>query len=323
MQSNFVLITGAAGFIGSHLAQSLLNQDRNVIVIDCFLPNLYSAQTKRKRWKALHASGTGKLIKLQFDMRVDDFSILNKYSIDSIFNLAAMPGLMENWAEFETYYNCNLQALHRLLEYARTLRLKSVVHASTSSVYGKYASGQEDQELKPISPYGVSKLAAEKLSLAYLEEFSIPVKILRYFSVYGPGQRPDMAYSKIIKAIDQGLVFKIFGDGLQTRTNTFVGDIVTATCLSETFAQPGDVLNISGIERVSLLEAISAIERHMGKKLDIEFSSVRKGDQQQTSGDCGQATSKIGWSPKTPFEEGIRLQIVDYLTDPRSYLQFD
>jgi UDP-glucose 4-epimerase len=309
---SFSLVTGAAGFIGSNLTQSLLERGRNVIAIDCFLPDLYSAELKRRRWHSLIEPKNCKLIRVDFDLRTDNFDEINQYPIDSIFHQAAMPGLIDNWQNSKIYYECNLYALHRLLEYSRQRSLTSFVHASTSSVYGRVAEGGENQELKPISPYGVSKLAAEKLLQAYFEEYSIPIKILRYFSVYGPGQRPDMAYAKIISAIDSGNVFRIFGDGSQRRTNTFVGDIVEATVLAEVNANPGDIFNISGRESISLAEAIGTIELNMNRKLETYYVESRKGDQVQTSGNSSLAQDKLGWTPKTSFEVGIALQVSEY-----------
>ncbi len=309
---SFSLVTGAAGFIGSNLTQSLLDRGRNVIAIDCFLPDLYSAELKRRRWHSLIEPTNSKLIRVEFDLRTDNFDEIDQYPIDSIFHQAAMPGLIDNWQNSKVYYECNLHALNRLLDYTSQRSLTSFVHASTSSVYGRVAEGSENQELKPISPYGVSKLAAEKLLQAYLEEYSIPIKILRYFSVYGPGQRPDMAYAKIISAIDNGHIFRIFGDGSQRRTNTFVGDIVEATVLAEMNANPGEIFNISGDESISLTEAIGTIELIMNRKLETLCVDNRKGDQFQTFGDSKLAKDKLGWTPKTSFEVGIELQVSEY-----------
>ena len=307
--TNYALVTGAAGFIGSRLVQSLLSSGRKVVAIDCFLPNLYPAETKKQRWEELLKLNSERLHLFEFDMRVDDFSILDKFKIDSIFNEAAMPGLVSNWANFAPYYDCNLSALNRLLEYVKDFQIKSFVQASTSSVYGKIAVGPENQELKPTSPYGVSKLAAEKLLMAYKEWFDVPVKILRYFSVYGPNQRPDMAYAKILRCLMHNDIFKIYGDGHQKRTNTYIDDIVEATILAESRADVGDVMNICGDEAISLNEAINIIEEISEKKLQIEYIEVRKGDQKETDGANFFAKKKLGWSATTDFRTGITNQI--------------
>jgi len=309
MHSNYVLVTGAAGFIGSQLVQQLLNLGRNVIAIDCFLPDLYSSEVKRERWNAFSDSKENQLIKHEFDLRTDDFSLLNPYSIDSIFNQAAMPGLSKDWSKFAPYYECNISALNRLLEYAKTLNLRSFVQASTSSVYGKNAIGDESQELKPTSPYGVSKLAAEKLLLAYMESFSTPVKILRYFSVYGPNQRPDMAYSKIIDCIINEREFTLYGDGEQQRSNTYIDDVIKATLLAESKALHGDIINICGNDTLSLNESIKIIEELLGKKMKRKQVERRKGDQKDTSGDNKLAYQRLGWRAEVSFQEGIQSQV--------------
>ncbi len=309
MNKEYVVVTGAAGFIGARLTEKLLLKNRNVIALDCFLPNLYSADIKRNRWINLKSIKSGTLELFEFDLRVDDFAILSAFNITSIFNEAAMPGLNNNWGNFAPYYDCNLSALNRLLEFARELELKSFVQASTSSVYGKLAIGSEMQDLNPTSPYGVSKLAAEKLLLAYNEWFNIPAKILRYFSVYGPYQRPDMAYAKIIENIKTDTEFTMYGNGNQRRSNTFIDDIVEATILAETNAQARDVMNICGDETISLNEAISIIEEHSGKKLRKKIIEGRRGDQQETSGSNDFAKKRLGWQAKIGIREGLAAQV--------------
>jgi UDP-glucose 4-epimerase len=309
MSESHVLVTGAAGFIGSRLTEKLLLEGRNVLALDCFLPNLYSAELKRQRWKAFDNIKSGHLVKVEFDLRTDDFDALSKFEIDSVFNEAAMPGLNPDWSNFAPYYECNLSALNRLLEFVRKNEVKSFVHASTSSVYGKSAVGDENQDLNPTSTYGVSKLAAEKLLLAYYEWFGIPVKILRYFSVYGPHQRPDMAYAKIIRAIQNGDEFTIFGDGEQKRSNTFIDDIVEATILAEPKATAGDIMNICGEDTISLNEAIAMIEDVAGQKLNRKYGNVRTGDQRDTSGLNAKAREKLGWTSRVGIREGLSRQV--------------
>lgn len=308
MTSSFALVTGAAGFIGSRLTQKLLEQGVNVVAADCFLPDLYSPEAKRKRWDSLPTNSRGELMKIEFDLRTDDFHRFDKYAINSVFNEAAMPGLSTDWEKFSPYYECNLSALNRLLEYSKSLQLKSFVHASTSSVYGKNAIGYESQDLNPTSPYGVSKLAAEKLLLAYFEWFSVPIKILRYFSVYGPNQRPDMAYAKIIDCVLNDKEFTIYGDGEQRRSNTYIDDVIDATILAESKGKPGDVMNVCGSDTISLNEVISLIEEFSGKRLQTRKADGRKGDQRETSGSNAFALARLGWTTKVDFREGIKRQ---------------
>ena len=306
MNDTYTLVTGAAGFVGSRLSEMLLKENRRVIALDCFLPNLYSREAKIARWERLDSPN---LVKIEFDLRSDDFSPLSKYQIDSVINQAAMPGLIADWANFAPYYDSNISGLNRLLEFTKTLNLKSFIQASTSSVYGKLAIGGESQDLNPTSPYGVSKLAAEKLLLAYNDWFGTPVKILRYFSIYGPNQRPDMAYAKIIKALHDGGEFTVFGDGEQRRSNTFIDDIISATLLSEELAPTRSIINVCGDETVSLNQAILILEKHSGKRLKRVNAAGRTGDQQDTSGTNSEAKKILGWQATTGIEEGLKLQL--------------
>jgi UDP-glucose 4-epimerase len=309
MSETYTLVTGAAGFVGSRLSEMLLKENRKVIALDCFLPNLYSREAKIARWERLSSPN---LVKIEFDLRSDDFSPLSKYQIDSVINQAAMPGLIADWANFAPYYDSNISGLNRLLEFTKKLNLKSFIQASTSSVYGKLAIGSESQDLNPTSPYGVSKLAAEKLLLAYNDWFGTPVKILRYFSIYGPNQRPDMAYAKIIKALYDEGEFTVFGDGEQRRSNTFIDDIISATLLAEELAPPRSIINVCGDDTVSLNQAISIIERHSGKKLRRLNATGRTGDQRDTSGANSKAKELLGWSAKVGIEEGLLRQVSAY-----------
>lgn len=304
-----VLVTGASGFIGSHLTKRLIADGRTVVAIDCFLDTLYSSEVKKKRWRELRELDQSNLHLLELDLRVDELSILKDFSISSVMNLAALPGIMSDWGRAAIYYECNLMALNRLVEFCRSLNLTSFVQASTSSVYGKIAIGDEEVKLRPTSPYGVSKLAAENLLLAYREWFGIPAKILRYFSVYGPHQRPDMAYSRIIEAVSTDQIFELYGDGEQKRSNTYIDDIIDATLLAEGAQISGEVLNICGDEVVSLNHAIETIESIMEKKLNIGKSSVRSGDQKETSGVNSKAKNLLGWKSKVNFSTGIEAQI--------------
>lgn len=308
MSDSYSLVTGAAGFIGSQLTNELLRQGHNVLAIDCFLPDLYAIEPKKSNWNNLISIGDSDLIKVEFDMRNDDFTSLPRVTIKNIFNEAAMPGLSSNWLQSKIYYECNVYALNRLLEFARKQPLNSFVHASTSSVYGTHAIGNENQELKPISPYGVSKLAAEKLIQAYFLQFGLPYKILRYFSVYGPGQRPDMAYSKIIRNLLTDTPFTIYGSGLARRSNTFVSDVVQATIMASEKGKLGEIYNISGGQVATLLEIVSILEKLANKELRIVKGESRKGDQAETQGDSTKALKDFNWQASTPLHIGLEKQ---------------
>jgi nucleoside-diphosphate-sugar epimerase len=309
MEKSAVLVTGAAGFVGSRLTEVLLASGRNVVALDCFLSDLYPAEIKKRRWDKLDSISGGTLEKVVLDLRKDDLTKLSAYPITSIINQAAMPGLSSDWSKFAPYYECNLSALNRLLEFARTMPIRSFIQASTSSVYGISAIGDESQETKPTSPYGVSKLAAEKLLLAYKEWFSVPVKILRYFSIYGPNQRPDMAYAKIIRCLKDGTPFHIYGNGEQRRSNTFIDDVVNATILAETKAEPGDIMNICGNDTISLNFAIQFLEKISGLSLNRKTEEKRSGDQIDTSGINKFACEKLGWQSKVGIREGLERQL--------------
>jgi UDP-glucose 4-epimerase len=308
VNKKYALVTGAAGFIGSNLTEALLKENRNVVALDCFLPDLYSSSIKKYRWQSLANIYGGKLERIEFDLRVDDFSILRKYDIEVIFNQAAMPGLINDWGRFKPYYDCNVSSLNRLLEYARSIDISSFVQASTSSVYGKIAIGDEGSELRPASPYGVSKLAAENLLLAYFDTYQMPAKILRYFSVFGPGQRPDMAISKLIQCLLDDAPFYIFGDGENRRSSTYIDDVLRATIMAETDLPSGEIVNICGEEVFSLLETISILEQVAKRKLNVQYLPKRPGDQRETKGSSLRALNLLGWKAEVKFIEGLERQ---------------
>jgi nucleoside-diphosphate-sugar epimerase len=210
-----------------------------------------------------------------------------------------------------SYIDANVLGLQNLLEASVKNDVKRFIQISTSSVYGKDAVGDESSPTNPYSPYGVSKLAAEKLAQAYSENYDLDVTILRYYSVFGPRQRPDMAYFKFIKAIEEGTKFEIFGDGLQTRTNTFVRDITRATSsfLAMDNTESVQIYNLSGSESIKLIDAIKCIESIIGNKAKFEYLEKRAGDQRATRGIYTKAEKAIGYSPTTLFFEGIEKQI--------------
>jgi nucleoside-diphosphate-sugar epimerase len=221
--------------------------------------------------------------------------------------MAALPGFLKDWSDIRPYFESNLLALNRLLYHFRNSDISNFIQASTSSVYGSRALGDESQGLKPISPYGVSKLAAEKLAMTYFDNYKTPIKILRYFSVYGPSQRPDMAFAKIIRCIKSNTPFEMYGDGTQMRSNTFIRDVIDATIKAE-FMEVGEVINICGDEHASLNEIIQIIESLSNTKLRISKLTGRKGDQENTFGDNSKAKRILGWIPKTSLRQGLKEQ---------------
>jgi len=314
-----VLITGAAGFIGSKLASTLLTRGHDVVGLDNFLPDSYDKNIKVMNISKLDKHIYANRFKFhEFDLRADNFNVLDQ-DFDYIINQAAMPGLLQSWTNFNLYISCNLIGLQRLAEWACNSQIRGFIQASTSSVYGIKAESNEEAKTEPNSPYGVSKLAAEKLLLSYWNNFQLPVTILRYFSVYGPGQRPDMAYARIIDAIANMSPFVIYGDGKQSRTNTYVSDVVEATVLAMENSPPGSVYNIGGNQKVSLIQVIELIESLMQGKLIKRFEATRPGDQLHTASVCRKANLDLGWTPRTSIEDGLKSQI-DWALQARSEL---
>jgi nucleoside-diphosphate-sugar epimerase len=300
-----VLVTGAAGFVGSHLCERLLDRGDRVVGLDAFIDyyprhikegNLYDLRTRPG-----------------FRFEEADLRTANLYplleDVDVVVHAAAMPGLPKSWVDFELYGSCNLLATQRLAEAARVVGLDKLVYVSTSSVYGADAVGDENLVKKPISPYGVTKLAAEHLLEAYHAAFDLPVVTLRYFSVYGPRQRPDMAYNIFIERLLDGQPLTIFGDGHQTRSNTYVDDCVRGTMAAIDHGPVGEVFNIGGGEVVSVLDTVRRIEELVGVRADITHVAAREGDQRCTAADTSRAQRLLGYRPQVAPAEGVELQV--------------
>jgi nucleoside-diphosphate-sugar epimerase len=299
------LVTGAAGFIGSHLCERLLADGHAVTGVDCFTP-YYPRPVKERNLANLR----GRLKFTFYDLDLADAPMTEAFGdAEWVFHLAAMPGLTRSWTHFDEYNRCNLRVTHRLLEALKPSKsLKRLIYASTSSVYGKYASGDESLPTKPSSPYGITKLAGEQLCRVYGDEFGLPVVVLRYFSVYGPRQRPDMGYHKFIAAVLRGEPITLTGDGLQVRGNTYVSDCVDAT-VRAAGAMPGETFNLGGGEIVTIIDVIRKIERLAGRPAVIERHPPRTGDQLATGADAGKLTRHVGWKPITGIDDGLAKQI--------------
>lgn len=301
-----VLVTGGAGFIGSHVVEALGAAGYTVSVLDCLLPDAYPAEIKRINLDRI--SGLPYVDRIYpADLRSSDLADLVADS-DFVVNEAAMPGLVKSWECFDTYLDCNVVGLQRLLDACRKAKVRRLVHASTSSVYGAVAIGDETQPTRACSPYGVSKLAAEHLIAAYRANFDLPAVVLRYFSVYGPRQRPDMAYHIFTERLLRGEPICITGDGSARRSNTFVTDIADATVRALTAGPDGAVYNIAGSESVSVLDAVNVLAESLGVTPVITFAPPRKGDQTDTRGDSSLANRVLGWTPQVKIAEGLREQ---------------
>jgi len=298
------LVTGAAGFIGSHLCERLLARGHEVVGLDAFVP-YYDRRIKEGNLRSV--LGHPRFTLHEADLRTEPLEELVA-GVEAVFHLAAMPGLMSSWTDLEGYWSCNVLGTHRLLEAIRRRgRLRRFIHASTSSVYGKYASGDESLPLHPISPYGVTKLAAEHLCRAHAEAFGLPVVVLRFFSVYGPRQRPDMAYHRFIAALLQGEPITIYGDGMQVRGNTYVEDCVEAT-IAALDALPGETFNVGGGEAATVWDIVRKLETLAGCRAEVRQEPPRPGDQRYTFADTARLRRHLGWTPKTSLDEGLARQ---------------
>ncbi len=301
------LVTGAAGFIGSHLSEALLEGGHEVVAVDAFIP-YYPRAIKESNLTNLRRHSAFTFV--EADLRKADLRELLD-GCEVIFHLAAMAGLMKSWSDLELYSSCNIIATQRLLEAARDKKTPHFIHVSTSSVYGREATGPEESPLNPVSPYGITKLAAENLCRAYEANFGLPITILRYFSVYGPRQRPDMAYNILIRALLEDRPFTMYGDGTQTRSNTFVSDCVKGTLLAfeKRDRALGKIFNIGGGETVSLNRVVEILEEITGRRARIERRPPRPGDQKHTAADISRARQELNYQPTTPVVEGLRAQV--------------
>lgn len=301
------LVTGVAGFIGSHLAERLLKEGHEVTGVDCFT-DYYARSIKEENLKGLLKNPNFTFFEanlLMMDLR----ELL--IGVDCIFHQAAQAGVRSSWgAEFEVYTSNNVLATQRLLEACKGLRIKRFIYASSSSVYGdaEELPLRERSFLNPISPYGVTKLAAEHLCYSYWKNFHIPVISLRYFTVYGPRQRPDMAFHKFIRAVVQGEDIEIYGDGEQTRDFTFISDTVEGNILAMKSDVAGEVFNIGGGSRISVNEVLESIQRVSGRTAQIVYRDVQKGDVRHTLADTSKVKKCLGYIPKVNLITGLTEQ---------------
>ena len=295
------LVTGCAGFIGSHLVDKLLEQGYEVIGMDCFT-DYYPREIKE-------VNISNALNHNNFELIEEDILNIKKFpEVDYIFHEAAQAGVRASWGKsFEIYTRNNIEATQKLLEFYKEGKIKKFVYASSSSVYGDAEMPMRaDTLLKPVSPYGVTKLAGENLCYLYWKNYNVPTVSLRYFTVYGPRQRPDMAIHKFVKAILSEEEITVYGDGTQTRDFTFVDDAVEANILAANNDTMGEVFNIGGGSRISVNELIRMMENSIGKKAKIKNIEKQKGDVRDTLADVSKAEEELGWIPKVKIEEGLR-----------------
>ncbi len=299
------LITGGAGFIGSHLSERLLSQGARVRAIDAFT-DFYPRPLKERNLENLRGRDGYEFV--EGDLRQLDLPKLLD-GVTHVFHLAAQAGVRRSWgAEFQIYTGLNIDATQRLLEACVGKPIERLVYTSSSSVYGDEVKIPmvETALPQPVSPYGVTKLAAEQLCYLYYFNYRVPTVSLRYFTVYGPRQRPDMGFNRFFRALLDGKPLVQFGDGLQTRDFTFVADAAKATADAAVRGVPGRVYNIGGGARVSLREVFDLIARVSGRKVTIDHQPPQKGDMRDTYADTTRARTDLGFAPSVTLEEGLR-----------------
>lgn len=301
------LVTGVAGFIGSNLSKALLARGDTVVGVDCFT-DYYGREIKEGNLRPLREEARFSFTEAA--LQTADLDALLD-GVTHVFHLAAQAGVRKSWGtDFQIYTTNNIDATQRLLERVAERRIEKLVYASSSSVYGDNVQipMTEDALPQPVSPYGVSKLAAEQLCYLYHVNFGVPTVALRYFTVYGPGQRPDMGFHRFIRAVLTGQPITLYGDGEQTRDFTFVRDIVAATMAAGDRGRPGAVYNIGGGNRVSINEVLALIGRITGRTPDIRREPAQKGDMRDTFADTSRAQADLGFAPTTSLEAGLRAE---------------
>jgi UDP-glucuronate 4-epimerase len=291
------VVTGAAGFIGSQLAEKLLEDGHEVVAIDCFT-DYYDPALKEENAAGLDV--------IRLDLAEEDLDLTG---VDGVFHLAGQPGVRSFGDVFGEYVRRNLLASRRVFEAAASAGVR-VVFASSSSIYGdaeRYPT-PEETEPRPISPYGITKLGCEQLAHAYAQGFGLDAVVLRYFTFYGPRQRPDMALARIVDALARGSSFELYGDGLQSRSFTYVADGVDATIAAMERAPAGSVYNVGGGEEATMREVIATLERVSSRTLDLVESPSAAGDVRRTSADATRIGRDLGWRATTSLEDGLRAQ---------------
>jgi UDP-glucose 4-epimerase len=298
------LVTGCAGFIGSSLTDQLLRNGYEVTGIDCFT-DYYSREIKEANISSAIRSENFAFIEKDI-LDIDRFP-----KVDLVFHQAAQAGVRASWGKsFEIYTRNNIEVTQCLLEWYKDKPLSKFVYASSSSVYGNAPLPMHvETRPQPISPYGVTKLAAEHLCFLYSKNFGVPTISLRYFTVYGPRQRPDMAINKFVNAVLNEKEINVYGDGSQTRDFTYISDIVLGNLLAAEYEESGEVFNLGGGSRISVKELIGEIERNCRKPAKIKFIDRQKGDAADTLADIRYTQSALGWSPTISIKEGIKKYI--------------
>jgi UDP-glucuronate 4-epimerase len=302
------LVTGTAGFVGSAISRRLLATGYEVVGIDA-MTDYYDVSIKEANLQTLDDKAFSFV---RGDINEVDLAVVLQ-GVDYVFHQAGQPGVRKSWgSDFQLYLDANVLATQKLLEASRHVStLKKFVYASSSSLYGdaeRFPTTEKDLP-KPLSPYGVTKLAAEHLCSLYAANFGVPTTSLRYFTVYGPGQRTDMAFTRFCRAAVRGEKITIYGDGEQVRDFTYVDDIVRANIAAATSdSAPGSVFNAAGGSNISVNDVLDIITGLHGSPLDVEYIAKVAGDVRRTGGSTAAITAELGWTAQTPLEEGLRRQ---------------
>lgn len=314
-----VLVTGAAGFIGSHLVDRLLEAGYEVAGLDCFT-DYYSPEVKRRNLS--RALAHERFTPIEGDLLQLDLDDLIR-GMDGVAHLAGEPGVRSSWGErFPTYLERNVQTTQRLLEAASRGGLEHFVYASSSSIYGSSDGGPvaEDGTFRPASPYGMSKVAAEELVRLYARERGVTSTVLRYFTVYGPRQRPEMALSRFISAISSGEPVEVFGDGSQAREMTYVSDVVEATvaALETKPKEPARTYNVGGGTRTTVGKLVNLVGETLGERPEVRYCPPVPGDVLSTWANLGRSRRELGYEPRVSLEEGVERQVRWVLAERRA-----
>jgi nucleoside-diphosphate-sugar epimerase len=301
------LVTGCAGFVGSHVVETLLGRGHAVLGVDVFT-DYYKREVKESNIERAQKDAAFSIV--EADLAGDSIAPLLD-GIDGVFHLAAQPGVRGSWGDtFAVYLRDNVLVSQRLFEAAARSGVR-IVFASTSSVYGNAESYPTHEQLlpRPVSPYGVTKLACESLARTYAECFDLEAIVLRYFTVYGPRQRPDMAFARIISALLGETPFPVYGTGDQSRDFTYVGDAAEATVTAMEDGHPGMTYNVGGGSETTLRDVIALVERLAGRRLAVHYEAAAVGDVRRTAADTTRIRSELGWRPRTSLAEGLAAQI--------------
>ncbi len=299
-----VVVTGAAGFIGSHLCDRLLADGHEVVGIDTF-SDYYDREVKQHNLRAALENERFKLT--EADLVGAELARMLA-GVKVVFHLAGQPGVRPSWGDhFDRYVHDNIVATQRLLEALRDVAIDRLVFASSSSVYGdaEMFPTKESALPRPVSPYGMTKLAAEHLVFVYLRNFGIPATALRYFTVYGPRQRPDMAFCRFMEALVENQEIEIFGDGEQTREFTFVSDAVDGTVKAASADDVGQVINLGGGSRVTVNRVLDTLEEISGIKARRRHLPAALGDPRHTGASINVARERLGWEPRVSLRDGL------------------